>query len=198
MLLTPSWISGLIVVVVGLAFSIGVITAFEVHNSTLQQQLLGWQVTQPAPALASPGQVVSESNRPTLQGSWSLLLLWSLVGLLVYGMVATIIHSIVRAEGFRRSLRYVHANPATMLASTAEHLLLRAIAAIILVSFTVAFWKLIVPYGITAADASAASVMSFYGVLYALMSFGLIALSMHIQVILLRLAVGRPRVFSGV
>src|ERR1035437_8162465 len=196
LLLTPSWLSGLVAVVVGLVFSIGVITVFEVHNSPLQQQLVAWQSNQPPPVLTAPGQSLPENNRPTLKGSWSLLLLWSLVGLLVYGLVATIMHSVARAEGFRQSLRYVHANPSTMLASTTEHLLLRAIAAVTLISFAVAFWKQIVPYGITAADASAADVISFYGVLYALLSFGLIALGMHILVILLRLVLGRARVFS--
>jgi hypothetical protein len=106
-------------------------------------------------------------------------------------------HSIARAEGLRESLKYVHANPRTMLASTAEHLLLRVIAGTTLVGFGVAFVEQVVPYGIMAANVSAADVISLDGALYALLSFALIAVSLHFMTILLRLALGRARVFSG-
>ena len=197
LLLTPSWLSGLVLVVAGLVISVGVIVAFEAHNSQLQQQLIAWEQTLPQPALTTPGQAVTQNNRPTAQNSWTLLLLWSLVGLLVYALVATIAHSIARAEGFRESLKYVHANPQTMLASTAEHLLLRFIAALTLAGFATAFLKQIVPYAITAAQASAGDVLSLDGVLSALLSFGLIAVSLHLMTILSRLALGRVRVFSS-
>lgn len=196
LLVKPSWLSGLIAVIVGLVISIGVIVAFEAHNSTLQQQLMGWQQTRPQPTLTTPGQTVVENDHPTLKGSWSLLLVWSLVGLLVYGLVATIVHSIGQAEGLRESLHYVNARPHTMLTSTAEHVLLRVIAAITLVVFAMAFWRQVIPYSIQASDASAADVISFYGLLYAVLSFALIALSLHAQTILLRLTMGRARLFS--
>jgi hypothetical protein len=196
LLLTPSWLSGLVAVVAGLVISVGVIGAFEANNSQLQQQLVAWQQTRPQPALATPGQTVPQDNRPTGQNSWTLLLLWSLVGLVVYGLVATTARSLGRAEGLRESLNYVHANPRTLLAYTAEHLLLRSIAAIALVGFAAAFVKQVVPYGITAAHASAGDVMSLDGILYALLSFALIAMSLHLMTILLRLALGRVRVFS--
>ena len=114
----------------------------------------------------------------------------------MYGLVATTVHSIARAEGLRESLKYVHANPRTLLASTAQHLLLRFIAALTLLGFAAAFVKQVVPYGITAAHASAADVKSLDGGLYALLSFALIAVGLHLMTILLRLALGRVRVFS--
>jgi hypothetical protein len=196
LLITPSWLSCLVAVVVGLALSIGVIIAFEAHNSQLQQQLLSWQQTKPQPALTTPDQTVIENDRPTARGSWSLLLVWSLVGLLVYGFVAVTVRSIARAEALRESLDYVNARRGTMLASTAEHLLLRLNATALLVGCAIAFWRQIVPYSITAAHASATDIISLYGGLYALLAFALVAVSLHIQTILLRLALGRTRVFS--
>lgn len=197
LLLTPSWLSCLVAVIAGLTVSVGVIVAFEAHNSLLQQQLVAWEQTLPQPTLTTPGQTVTQDNTPTAKNSWTLLLLWSLVGLLVYGLVATTVHSISRAEGLRESLKYVHANPRTLLASTAQHLLLRLIATITLIGFIAAFFKQVIPYGITAARASAADVISLDGVLYALLSFALIAVSIHLMTILLRLALGRARVFSA-
>jgi hypothetical protein len=195
LLLTPSWLSGLVAVVVGLAFSIGVVVVFEANNSSLQQQLLAWQQNQPQKALTTPDQTLPQSDKPTLQGSWPLLLLWSLAGLVIYAIAAAIVRSLARAEELRESLDYVNARPRAMLAETAEHLLLRGIAAVVLIVFLVAFWHQVVPYSITAAHASAADVLSLDGGLYALLSFALIALSIHVQTILLRLALGRARVF---
>lgn len=197
LLFKPSWLSGLVAVVIGLTISIGVIVAFEAHNSVLQQQLLAWQQTQAQPALTTPSQTLVQNDHPTLRGSWSLLLLWSLAGVVVYAIAASVIHSLASAEELRESLDYVNARPRAMLASTAEHVLLRTIAAIVLVVFGVTFWRQIIPYSITASHASAADVLSLDGVLYALLSFMLVAISVHVQTMLLRLTLGRARVFPG-
>jgi hypothetical protein len=197
LLLTPSWLSGLIAVVAALIISAGVIIAFEVNNSALQQQLIAWEQTKPQPALTQPGQSLPENDHPTLQGSWPLLLLWSLVGLLVYIIVAAFIHDLNRAKELRDSLNYVNARPQAALATTAEHVVLRIIAAAVLVVFAAFSLREIVPYCITAAHASASDFWSVDGGLYALLSFALIAISAHVLAVLLRLALGRPRVFSS-
>ena len=194
LLLTPSWLSGLIAVVIGLTIGVGVIITFEAHNSLLQQQLLSWQ--QPQAALTTPSQTLTQNDRPTLSGSWPLLVLWSLAGLVVYIIAASIVHSLAQAEELRESLDYVNAKPRSALASTAEHILLRIIAVILLVVFLIAFWHQIIPYSITAAHASASDLWSLDGGLYALLAVALIAISIHIQAILLRLSLGRARVFG--
>ncbi|MEK7059565.1 MAG: hypothetical protein AAB971_02305 [Patescibacteria group bacterium] len=195
LLLSASWLSGLVAIVVALLISVGSIVIFEVHNDSLTQQLLSWQQSQPQPALTTPDQLVA-SEKPTLQTSWPLLVVWSLTGLLVYAIAAAILHSLARVEEVRESLDYVNARPKALLASTAEHLLLRVLGAVILVGFVVAFWKLIVPYGITAAHASAADILSLEGVLYALLSFSMVVVSIQAMTISLRLALGKPRVFT--
>lgn len=195
LLLKPSWISGLVAVVLGLTVSIGVVVAFEANSSLLQQHLLAWQQNTPQPALTTPSQTVPENGRPTIQDSWPLLLLWSLAGLVVYVIAASIVHSIGQAEELRESLDYVNAKPRAALASTAEHALLRIIAGVLLIVFLVAFWRQIIPYSITAAHACEADVLSLDGGLYALLSFSLIAVGVQVLTVLLRLALGRPRVF---
>jgi hypothetical protein len=197
MLLSPSWLSGLVAIVSGLVLSAGVIVAFSLNNSAFQQQLLGWQQNQPQQALTTPNQTLTENDRPTLQGSWPLLLLWSVVGLGVYAIVATILHDINRAAELRQSLDYVNARPQTALASTAEHLLLRLIATVVAIVFATFFVRQIVPYVITVAHASASDVLSLDGALYSVLAFSLVVVSVHIQTILLRLALGKARVFPG-
>jgi hypothetical protein len=196
LLLTPSWLSGLVAVVLSLVISVGVIGAFEAHNSLLQQHLLSFQQSKPQRALTKPSDTLPQNDHPSLKTTWPLLLIWSLVGLLVYIMAASIIHSAGQAEDLRESLDYVNARPRAVLASTAEHIALRVVAGGLLISFTWAIWHQVIPYSITAAHASAADVLSVDGGLYALVSFALIAVSLHIDTILLRLTLGRARVFS--
>jgi hypothetical protein len=198
LLLTPSWISGLVTVVAALVISIGVIIAFEAHSSLLQQHLLSWQ--QPAsaqPVLTQPGQNLTENDHPSLKSTWPLLLIWSLVGLLVYLMVASIVHSANQAEELRESLDYVNARPHAVLASTAEHIVMRVVAVILFIIFAFTIWHQVVPYSIMASHASASDILSLDGGLYELLSFFLIAISLHIETILLRLSLGRARVFSA-
>lgn len=198
LLLTPSWLSGLLAVVIGLIISVGGIATFEAHNSQLQQQLLVWQQSKPQPVLTTAGQTVPENDHPSLKSSWPLFLVWSVAGLVVYAAAVAIVHSFTKAEEFRESLEYVHARPRAALATTAEHLLLRLLATIVLAVFTIAFWHQVVPYSIAAAHASAADLLSLDGGLYALLSFALIAICWHVETVLLRLSLGRARVFSEV
>jgi hypothetical protein len=196
LLLTPSWLSGLVAVVLSLVISVGVIGTFEAHNSLLQQHLLSFQQSKPQRALTKPSDALPQNDHPSLKTTWPLLLIWSLVGLLVYIMAASIIHSAGQAEDLRESLDYVNARPRAVLASTAEHIVMRVVATILFIIFTFEIWHQVIPYSITAAHASAADVWSLDGGLYALVSFVVIGASLHIDTILLRLALGRARVFS--
>ena len=197
LLLGPSWLSGLVAIVLGLVVSLGVVIAFGVNNSGLQQQLMAWQQTQPAHPVVSSQQNLPENDHPTLRGSWPLLLVWSLTGLVVYGIVTAIIRDIGRAEEIRESLDYVNSRPQTLLATTARHVLLRVMAAVLLVAFGSFFLRQIIPYSLTAAHASASDLVSLDAGLYVLLSFGVVVVSLHIQTILLRLALGKTRLFSG-
>ncbi len=195
LLIRPSWLSGLIAVVVGLVISVGVVVSFEAHNSLLQQHLVSYQ-DGPQPALTVPGQGAPVSSKSGLSSNWPLLLVWSLVGFLVYLMVASIVRFASEAEGLRESLDYVNAKPKSVIASTAEHALLRVTALILLITFTVAIWRQIIPYSITASLAGVSNLASLDGGLYALLSFLLIAVSLHVETVLLRMSLGRARVFE--
>lgn len=195
-ILKPSWLSGLVAIGVGLAITVGVIVAFSLHSSNVQLQLEAWQHTQPQRTLTTPDQELEENDRPTLQGSWPLIVVWSLIGLVTYTIAIGIIHTLTRAADLKKSLSYVNAKPLSLLAQTAEHFLLRGLAAGIFVGLLVLFFKRIIPYGITAAHASAADVISIDGLLDASLAFTMIALSLHIQTVFLRLSFGKSRLFG--
>jgi hypothetical protein len=193
-LLSPSWLSGLLAVVIGLTISLGTLLAFSFNSSSVQQQLISWQQDQPAKPLHT-GALVS-TEKPTIKNSWPLFLVWTIIGLAVYSVAAALIHSISNAEKLHESLGYVNAQRDKMIRLTELQIGMRALGAAALGISISIFIKTVVPYSITAAHASAAEVLSVTGFLYALVSFAVIVICWHIVTIFTRLSFGRVRLFS--
>lgn len=193
--LTPSWLSGLVAIVISLVLTVGVIVGFSMNNSTVNQQLAAWQQDQPEPDRTEPGEYL-ETPKPTLQTTWPLMVVWAVIGLFVYSVAAAIIRSLTRAAELKESLNYVNAKPDIMLKTAVEHLMLRVVAGIVLIVLATVFMQQVVPYAITAAHASASDLVSLTGVLYVLLAFAVTTISLHMQVIFVRLTLGRIRIFS--
>jgi hypothetical protein len=193
-LLSPSWLSGLVVVLAGLCITVGTILTFSFDTSAIQQQLLSWQQHQPSHTLTTPDQTVSDPT-PSLQNTWPLLLVWSAVGLLVYVLAINVIQALSKAEKLRMTMDYVNAKPKAMIHSAIEHLILRLLAGLSAVVLLWLFLHYTVPYSITAAHASAVEPASLAGFVYAMLSFSIVVLNLHLVVIFARLAAGRARVF---
>jgi len=195
LVLTPSWFSGLLAVVIGLFITVGVIVVFSLSTSSIQHYLLSWQQSQ-----AKPVQPVvynpTVEQKPTIQNSWSLLLVWGVVGLIVYAISTAVIHSLDQARGIKNSLQYVNANPGAIIANAIENIVLRVVAAVALGILLAEFIKKVIPYSITAAHASAVDFFSLSGVLYAFLAFAMIVVSLHLQTVFLRLSLGKVRIFS--
>ena len=196
--LSPSWLSGLIAVITGLVVAGGMVLIFTASSSQIQEQLIVWQHPTSTHKLTTPDQVLKENDKQTLQGSWPLLIFWSILGLVVYAVATTIIKSIGNAEAFRESLGYVHAKKLSMLAGAALSITFRLVVIGLWALFAVMFFKRVIPYSITAAHASAADVASVYGITYALLSFLAISLSLHLHTVLMRLSLGKARLFNSV
>lgn len=195
-LLSPSWLSGMIAVLAGLFLTIGVIAVFSANTSSVQRQLSSWQQNQPDKPLHTGALTVEE--KPSLKNSWPLLLVWTIIGLVVYAIAGSIVHSISEAEEIHESLGYVNARPDAIIKLTVEHIVLRVLAAIVFGVLVSLFFKSVIPYSITAAHASASDLLSGTGVLYAFLAFAMVAVSLHLQTIFLRMSFGRPRLFSAV
>lgn len=197
LLLAPSWLSGLVAVLAGIFITTGVVVAFSLHTSGIQQQLEAWQLNKPQRALTTPDQVLPENDRPGLSETWPLVVIWAGVGLLVYAVAATIIRSLNDAEELRESLEYVNAKPQERLKEALEHLAVRLTAFGLLIALAVAIVKVVLPYSIMAGHAAAGDLLSLTGILSIFLSAAVITVSLHLATILLRLAAGRVRVFSS-
>lgn len=196
LLLTPSWLSGLVAIVAGLFICVGTILVFHYNDTTMQKQLIAWQQAQPEKPLTTPDQILEADDRPTLSGSWPLIIFWSLTGLVVYLIAAYIVHSIETTKRFADSVHYVNSRPETVLVATAERLALRLVSFVLLIGAAYLVWNKVVPYAIMAGRVAALELLSVGGILAAVLSFSVVVIGFHIMTILLRLSLARPRVFS--
>lgn len=194
-LLTPSFFSGVIAVLVGIVVTGGVLIAFASNTSSIEQQLIGWQPHNTPSSLTTPDQTLVENDKPTLKGSWPLLVVWSLVGLVVYAIAMSIARSLSDAKELTEELEYVNAKPALELEVAVEHFLARAVSGVVVICLLVVLVRQVIPYSITAAHAAAADIASGSGAEYALLSFAIIVVTLHVITIFTRLAVGKVRVF---
>jgi hypothetical protein len=196
-LLAPSWLSGLTAIVAGLTVVIGIILVFSFNNSVVQQQITGWQdVSTPEPTLTLPGGTPPGTDTNSLQNTWPLLGFWMVVGLAAYFIVESGARGLSEIAEFKKELGFVHTHRDALIRNTVETALLRLAAAIIWLIFIGFFFRRIVPYSIEAAHASVSDLKAPTALLDGALSFSIIVLGLHIQVVLLRLMSGRLRLFS--
>jgi hypothetical protein len=194
-LLSPSWLSGLVVVIIGLVITLGTFITFNFDTSAIQQQLVSWQQNQPERPLTTPYESLP-SSKPTLQNTWPLLLVWGIVGLVVYAVAINVTRALSDAAKLRQTMDYVNALPKAMLEFVVGHIALRVLAVLMAAGLLWLFFKQTIPYSITAAHASAVEPASLNGFVYALLSFAIVVVHLHLIIIFARLATGRPRVFA--
>ncbi len=193
-LISPSWLSIVVSVVAGLIVSVGVLIVFSFHHSQVQQQLLIFQNTKAQTAVTLPGQASGPKN--SLQNTWPLLIFWSLLGLAVYFVIEELIRLLQNFAQLRRELDYMPAQRNKLLKSTLESVAVRLAAVLLWILYAELFFKRIIPYSITAANASAADFFSLAGIASIISSFLLITIGVHIHVIFARITFQRTRLFS--
>jgi hypothetical protein len=192
--LAPTWLSSLVIVLAALIVTAGTMITFGLNHSAFKQDLLGWEQSH-TDSLSITGQS-TESVNPTIENSWPLILVWAGVGLLTYTVASSIVRFILEAIEFRRELDYVHANRKSMMAVTVEHLIMRLVSAILLLVLVLLFVYHVLPYAISTAQASAGHVLTVAGIRGAVLSFIFTMLCVYFASVLMRMSIGRTRVFS--
>src|ERR1700752_1631483 len=83
-LLTPSWLSAVICITSGLLASIGIITVLAYTHSSARQEAIAWGPIKIQQPLTTPDQSEPGNDRPTLNNSWPLMVVWGLTGAVAY------------------------------------------------------------------------------------------------------------------
>ncbi|MFI5270972.1 MAG: hypothetical protein ACHQT9_02930 [Candidatus Saccharimonadales bacterium] len=192
LLLTPSWLSGLIMVLVGLTMSVGIIVVLSFNGSSLKQYLISWEHNRNFSNSSVQGQT-NETINPTLKNSWPLIFVWGVVGLFTYAVAAAVIKFILETIEFRKEMNYVHANPRSMMVVTIEHIITRIVAAGLLVILGLKYGERILAYSISAGSISSKHISSVTGIRYIIEVFLLNVVAIYIATILLRLMFGKAR-----
>jgi hypothetical protein len=192
--LSLSWLSCLVIVLAGLVVTAGTIVTFNLNHSAFKQDLVSWEQSHASKTISLTGRSAQTGNT-TFANSWPFILIWAVVGVIIYVVAASIVRTIIKTIEFERELDYIHANPYSMIKAVIAHLIMRIVAIFLLVTLVVVFVYHTLPYVISASRTSATNLWSLHGLHYAAISFVLTVVCTYAASVLLRLTLGRERVF---
>jgi hypothetical protein len=124
-------------------------------------------------------------------------LFWMMVGLVVYAVLSTLGITIKDFANAAEDVHIVKTRKTHLDQSFWLKIAVRVSGSIALIFLYILSAKLIVPFSTLAGQAWLGSLDSFVGWFYGLLGFIVLALSLHILVIVLRLVFLKPRLFGG-
>lgn len=194
-LLKPSWLSGLLAVVISLAVVIGAVALLH-YNGSDWQQLIDHRQQQASAVSTNSGTFEDKVNSNAFISSLPLLIFWAGIGMIVYSFIIAITDVFRNVLELKEEMHFVHANRRYLLRQALFHLLLRGIfllMLVFLVSFTL---HTILPYVIAMAYAGSGGLGWIYNATYLVGGVVIGALTLHLHAVLLRLVVLKPRLFG--
>lgn len=192
-LLKPSWLSGLIAVVVSLVIVVGTVAMIH-YNGSSWQLLLSHQQhhTVESNSVAFEQQVTKNvfvSNLP-------LLVFWAGVGMIVYSFIIALSDVFRNVLELKEEMHYVHANRKRLLRQAVLHLVLRATFLAVWVACVHYTIHVLLPYIIALAYAGSGDIGWLYNSTYLVGALIISAISLHLHTVLLRLVLLKPRLFG--
>lgn len=196
-LLVPSVMSGVLCVLASLSLvgAIAVLTNYQ--GSSLQQELLQTQARSANENIAEDYEYISEDfEQNAVLDKAPIMLFWMFVGTLVYFLVTGIAGAIASVSNLGEELHYMHVKRKRLLRDVYLKSAIRFCVLGLWLGFIVIFFRLLLPYCLAAAHVGAGSITTPTGVVYLLLAALVLTLCLHVHVVMLRLVVLRPRIFS--
>jgi hypothetical protein len=197
LLISPSWISGLFCVVASMAATTTLLIQEQYEGGELQKQFAAWQQAGEGISFFEAVSNVRYGSIGEILGTVQLFIFWYLVGLLLYIIFSAIYHVVQSAQEVRRDLGYVNANKRHIVVEVALRLLRQCVALLTWTLLTIATLKLVVPYAFSAVQMAHERMPSIPAFMALLATVAGLALCLHLHIILMRLFVGRPRVWNS-
>jgi len=191
-LLTPSWLSGIISAVAGIAVAVVPITLSHYRGSGVEFEYLQYHSGQSSFSAVSHGLL---SN--SVVANLPLIIFWALLGLVVYQFAMSTFRAIQNAAEVTAQLTYVHASRSKLMALALTHLLIRLGVAVLWLPYILVFFHQLLPYCISAALAGSAEISTVNGPLYIGLAVVVMTAAVHLHVVLLRLLLLKPRLFTS-
>lgn len=142
------------------------------------------------------GYVVEDFEQNNMLDKIPVMVFWMFVGTLVYFLVTGIAGAISSAGEINNELHYVHVHRKALLREVYIKTTIRLVILGLWLGYIILFFKFLLPYVIAAAHVGAGNITTFMGILYALLAMFILAVSLHMHVIMVRLVALRPRLFS--
>ncbi len=193
LLLMPSWLSGFITITVSLFTVVGTIALSRYQSSSLRLDFLKYHSVHVANNYET---VDSGLQANKLIANLPLLLLWGLVGLVVYMFATNIVNVIRNAANLTHELDYEHVNRRQLIWGVVKKLIFRLVVLALWIPFIMFFFHHLIADSIASALAGSAQLVTLQGAEYVLLAFVIMAASLHLHTILLRLLLLRPRIFT--
>ncbi|CAN5140047.1 hypothetical protein BH09PAT3_BH09PAT3_0500 [soil metagenome] len=196
LLLTPSWITNVVGVALGVLVTAGVIVLSRYQGSELRQQIFDVKANTPTNSSAASYQSVADNiaNNNFLAAA-PLLIVWACVGLVVYFFAMSIARSFGEAFQLHDQLEYVHSSRSDLIKEALLHLVIRALAVLGWFLFIKLSLSILVPYALAAANIASQS-LSLSNIGYALLAVIVLYVDICIHAVFLRLIVLKPRLFN--
>jgi hypothetical protein len=121
---------------------------------------------------------------------------WMLVGLCIYVILSSFIKGYEEISDFIHEWGYVHALRKRLAENVLTRIAARAVIAIIGFFFILLFLRFLLPLARLCTIVAGGQLTSLNGILYALLAFSILWLSLHVQVVLLRLFFLRVRLWG--
>lgn len=197
LLISPSWFSGLLCAFASLGITATLLIQERYQGSEWQHQLFTWQQqgidTSPMQALMHLRYTPIGGALGTVQ----LFIFWYLVGLVLYALGSALYNTFQHIRTVKRDLGYVNADRHYILRDISLQLLRQLVSFVLWVLLMLATLKIIIPYALGTIHISNEFLPSIEAIgLLAATTAGL-ALCMHLHLVLLRLFLGRPRLWHN-
>lgn len=195
-LLTPSWLSGLVVVIASLAVMVITLVTLNFPGSSLQV-LLNDQKSNVQSGLSNTSSTISSNfSSSELISDIPLFILWGCVGLLAYSFATSVVGAFQTAHDFRAELHYTNLNRRQLLIHAWRQLATRIATLVVwflLIHLTI---RIILPYAVALTQFAGGTVGLANTILNAGVAFVVLTLCLHLHTIVLRLIFLRPRILS--
>jgi len=196
LLLTPSLVSFLVCLLLAGSI-IAAASLFGQNGDFLSRTLFGTNapfVTSTADQFrASAGAFFDYIFRSTLLNKVLFIAFWAVIGLIVYAVIYVFEDAANNAVGFRKKLKYVHADPAEMRRQLIYRIALITIAILLLITYGFLLVAIVLPVSITQVNRT---ILLQQGPLHLIFAFLLLFAYWHLGVILLRFTLLRPRLLE--
>lgn len=189
----PSWLSGIVVGVLGVLFCLGIILSTRYQASSVRLDFLNYQAGQIAHLYQN---VNNDLLSNTYLSNLPLLIFWGLVGIVVYLFATNMLAAVHGTAELTSELHYIHANRRTLLWSAVRRLIIRLAVLGTWFAYILFFLHHVVPYCIAASIVASAELQPLQSLEYAVLAVATMTLALHVHTLLLRLFLLRPRAFS--